>query len=664
MSKFQNSLHNESSPYLLQHAHNPVDWLPWSKEAFAQAERENKLVLVSIGYSACHWCHVMEHESFEDEAVAQLMNQHFVCIKVDREEHPDVDMVYMNAVQLMTQRGGWPLNCFTLPDGRPIYGGTYFPKDQFVQILQNLVHLITHKKDEVYEYASRLTDGIKQSELVESVHEVPRFERSKLQQLVQQWSHSFDLEEGGNARAPKFPLPSNLEFLLRYSLSEQDETAYTHVMNTLQKMAYGGIYDQLAGGFARYSVDHYWKVPHFEKMLYDNAQLMGMYAKAYQCAPNTLFKQVIEDTYQWMDSEMTSPYGSLYSALDADSDGEEGFYYTWTMEELKEVLGADYAFAAEIYHFDELAYWEETEKYILLRSQSDETLASLVNMPLDTFTENKKRVQSKLLERRGLRNRPGCDDKSLTAWNSMAITGLCDAYEAILERKYLLKAREIAQWIQRFQLQEDNSLKRNFKNGKAKIAGVLEDYCFAIQAYLKLYRCTFERSYLEQAQLWMDYCRVNFQDEGTKLFYYTTLEQTWLARKMELNDNVIPATNSVMARNLFELSVLLERDDYRKEAEQMLSGVYDGMEQYGSAYSNWGMLLLSFVDRSLHLKMPIDAELEKLLPHYIPDLFISENVSLPTYLLCYDQTCEAPKANLSDAVQRIVELQNKSPKRS
>jgi uncharacterized protein len=312
---FTNDLIKETSPYLLQHAHNPVNWVAWSKEAFEQAKREDKMVLVSIGYSACHWCHVMEHESFEDEEVATWMNRYFVCIKVDREERPDVDQVYMTAVQLMTQKGGWPLNCFTLPDGKPIYGGTYFQKEHWIQVLKSLEQTFRNKREEVLDYANKLQQGIQQSEWIQVPEAILTFQKEKVDELVLRWSHSFDNREGGSNRAPKFPLPNNYEFLLRYAHTTQDEKIMKHVILTLDKMALGGIYDQLGGGFCRYSVDVLWKVPHFEKMLYDNAQVVSLYAKVYSLTKNQSYKDLIIQTLAWVEREMTTKEGAFYSAL-------------------------------------------------------------------------------------------------------------------------------------------------------------------------------------------------------------------------------------------------------------------------------------------------------------------------------------------------------------
>jgi uncharacterized protein YyaL (SSP411 family) len=590
-----NQLIDESSPYLLQHAHNPVNWVPWSREAFAKAKKENKLVLVSIGYSACHWCHVMEHECFEDEEVAALMNEHFINIKVDREEYPDVDQVYMTAVQLMTQRGGWPLNCFTLPDGSPVYGGTYFPKDQWMRVLRSLVHTSKNDPEKVQEYAAKLKEGVQQSELIENPVKINQWDAEKLHELVLRWSHSFDFTHGGPTRAPKFPLPSNLDFLLTYGVWQEHEKTLGYVELTLDKMAMGGIYDQVGGGFARYSVDMLWKVPHFEKMLYDNGQLLEIYAKAYKYFGKELYKETCYGILNWLEREMLSQKGAFYSALDADSEGEEGKFYCWIDKELKEILGNDFEWVKDYFNINQLGYWED-EKYILLRNETDESFAKKYGWGIKVLKHKVKSINESLLHIRNKRIHPGMDDKCLTSWNAMVISGLCESYSTFDDETFLLLARKTASWIESDQLKSDNSLWRTYKNGVSKIDGVLEDYAFVIKAFVDLYQVTFEEKWIEIARNLSETVETNFQDSHTKMCYYTSVDTELIARKMELNDNVIPATNSVMAHNFHRLSYFYRNPEWKANAEQMLANVYDGMEMYGSGYSNWALLLLQIID--------------------------------------------------------------------
>ena len=590
-----NQLIHESSPYLLQHAHNPVNWVPWSKDALDLAKQENKLVLISIGYSACHWCHVMEHECFEDQEVAALMNEHFINIKVDREEHPDVDQVYMTAVQLMTQKGGWPLNCFTLPDGSPVYGGTYFPKDQWMHVLKSLVHTIQNDKEKVYDYAAKLKEGVQQSELVEEPSAIQSWEPEKLHELVLRWSHSFDSSHGGPTRAPKFPLPSNLEFLLTYGVWQEHEKSLGYVQLTLDKMAMGGIYDQLGGGFSRYSVDMLWKVPHFEKMLYDNGQLLEVYAKAYKYFGKELYKETCYGILNWLQREMLSDSGAFYSALDADSEGEEGKFYCWEEEELKTFLGQDFDWVKDYFNINQLGFWEE-EKYILLRNETDESFAQRNGWEVSFFKQKLQSVKDSLLHIRNQRIKPGMDDKCLTSWNAMVISGLCEAYGAFDDELFVIAARKTATWIEKNQLKSDGTLWRTHKKGISKIDGVLEDYAFVIKGFIDLYQVTFEEKWIEIAKNLSETVETNFQDKSTKMCYYTSVTTELIARKMELNDNVIPASNSVMAHNFHRLSYFYRNEEWRGYAEQMLANVYEGMELYGSGYSNWALLLLQLID--------------------------------------------------------------------
>jgi len=590
-----NQLIHESSPYLLQHAHNPVNWIPWSKEAFEKAQKENKLILVSIGYSACHWCHVMEHECFEDEEVADLMNEHFINIKVDREEHPDVDQVYMTAVQLMTQKGGWPLNCFTLSDGSPVYGGTYFPKDQWIHVLKSLVYTIKNEPEKVQEYAAKLKVGVQQSELIENPVKVDLWEVEKLHELVLRWSHSFDFSHGGPTRAPKFPLPSNLDFLLTYGVWQEHEKTLGYVELTLDKMAMGGIYDQIGGGFARYSVDMLWKVPHFEKMLYDNGQLLETYAKAFKYYGKQLYKETCYGIVNWLEGEMLAENGAFFSALDADSEDEEGKFYCWSDNELKATLGNDYFWIKEYFNINQLGYWEE-EKFILLRNETDESFAKRYGWDFEVLKQKVKSIKESLLHIRNKRIKPGMDDKCLTSWNAMVISGLCESYSAFDDERFILLARKTASWIESNQLKPDNTLWRTHKNGVSKIDGVLEDYVFVIKAFIDLYQVTFEEKWMEIAKNLAKIVEDNFQDSHTKMCYFTSKDTELIARKMELNDNVIPASNSVMAHNFHKLSYFYRKPDWKDNAEQMLANVYEGMEMYGSGYSNWALLLLQLID--------------------------------------------------------------------
>lgn len=643
MEKYTNDLARESSLYLQQHAHNPVNWVPFSPAAFETAKKEGKLVLVSIGYSACHWCHVMEHECFEDEEVAALMNKFFVCIKVDREERPDVDQVYMNAVQLMTQRGGWPLNCFTLPDGRPIYGGTYFPKEQWMHILRSLWHTYVSDPKKVLEYASDLTEGIAKSELIPEAQPIGDFPDKKLPELVRRWMPKFDNLEGGPTHAPKFPLPNNYLFLLHHAHLNENQAVKDHVRLTLEKMTKGGIYDQIGGGFSRYSVDMLWKVPHFEKMLYDNGQLLSLYAAAYRYDPQPEYKRLLETTLRWLEREMLGSEGGLFAAQDADSEGVEGKYYVWTPDEIRAVLGADANWYLELYNPANKGLWEDNQ-WILLRDASFETF---IRTHPELTVERIEAANDLLFSERKRRIPPATDTKCLTAWNAMTVTGLVEAFRALEDSAYLLLALKVGRWLVNYQFREDGRLWHTRQNEKSFIEGMLDDYAFTCEAFLELYQVTADPLWLEKAGELVETAMREFHDTRSGMFWFTPENHQLIARKMELHDNVIPSTNSVMAHVLLTLSLISENEKWETIARQQMQNMLNGIENYGSGYSNWALLLLRFMRPRYVLHVHGETSLEErqevqslvspqLKVAYIPD----EDEG---YVLCGDGTC-FPKA--------------------
>lgn len=634
----------ESSPYLLQHADNPVDWVPWSEAAFERARQENKLVLVSIGYSSCHWCHVMEHECFEDEEVAALMNQHFINIKVDREERPDVDQVYMTAVQLMTQSGGWPLNCFTLPDGRPIYGGTYFPKEQWMSILNSLHYTFTNEKERTEEYATMLHDGIVASELIDTPQEKTTFSNEKLHEMVVRWKRQFDTMEGGDARAPKFPMPSNYQFLLQYGVQFSDEKTMQHVELTLDKMAMGGIYDHVGGGFTRYSTDMLWKVPHFEKMLYDNAQLISLYSQAYKVFKKPLYARVVHQTIEWLQREMQDFDGVYHAAIDADSQGEEGLYYCWSLQEYKEALHENYDFASDLYAFNERGHWEDG-KYIPLRVLTDAELQKKYNLTPEVLEQKIAQVNDALLQTRKRRIRPAIDDKCLTAWNALLITGLSDAYAAFQNEEYMYLALKMVRWVLKYQLKDDNSLWRTRKHNISSIDGFLEDYATVIQAFVRFYEVTGLEEYALKARDITEYVLIHFQNKESKMFYFTPDSTKLIARKMDINDNVIPSSNSIMANNLLVLGHLFGKTDWIETAHQQLANIYDGMEQYGSMYSNWATALFKCTQPYFEVVFSGDNKLE--------NSALLQNQYVPNVLTAYDSSVIALGMNKESTTDLI-----------
>lgn len=594
MNKHTNSLINETSPYLLQHAHNPVNWYPWNKETLDLAKKEDKLILISIGYSACHWCHVMENESFEKEEVAQLMNSQFINIKIDREERPDIDQIYMNAVQLMSQRGGWPLNCIALPDGKPVWGGTYFPKEQWLQQINQVANYYQTNRADMQEYAHKLANGIRQSELIEYNQIPAQFSDREITEVVDSWAKTFDYKEGGANRAPKFPIPNNYQFLIRYAHLFKDQVIEDYTKLTLDKMAYGGMYDQIGGGFSRYSTDKLWKVPHFEKMLYDNAQLVSLYSEAYIAYKNPLYKQIVEETIEFVCRELRDESGAFYSALDADTEGEEGKFYVWKKDELKSILAGEYDLFAAYYNVNSKGYWEHNN-YVLLRDKSDEQFCKKEKIELKELQQKVKSWKKILLAQRQKRTRPGLDDKSLTSWNALMTKGFIDAYFAFSKQEYLEIALQNAQFIIDRQLQDNGTLFHCYKQKKSTIYGFLEDYAFTIEAFLQLYQASYDTKWLEYSEQLTKYCNAHFYDSKSGMYYFTSdLDEPLVARKMEVFDNVIPSSSSTMANNLFLLSEFLENEDYLERAKVQLNNVKEGMIKYGSGHSNWANLMMKF----------------------------------------------------------------------
>jgi uncharacterized protein len=668
--KYTNSLIHESSPYLLQHAHNPVSWYPWGEEALRKASAENKLILISIGYSACHWCHVMEKESFEDEDTAAIMNEHFVCIKVDREERPDIDQIYMLAVQLMTGQGGWPLNCFALPDGRPVYGGTYFSNSHWKQVLRQLAEFYRNNRAKAEEYASELTKGIHSVELVELQKETPVFSMEEAQRMYDGWKKQFDHTEGGPDKAPKFPMPSNYLFFLKYYYFTRDKELLDYIHLTLEKMAFGGLYDQLGGGFCRYSTDREWKVPHFEKMLYDNAQLVTLYSEAFRLTGKELYRQVVYETLEFADREMSAPEGGFYSALDADSEGEEGRYYVWRKAELEELLGDDFSLFSEYYNVNSAGCWEHGN-YILLRKRTDEELARSFGMDTGTLKAKISALKRQLLEVRGRRVRPGLDDKQLTSWNALMIKGYADAYMAFGENRFLEKAVKAAAFILNKVSRPDSGLWHSYKNGKASINGYLEDYAFMIEALIALYQQSFDEKWIFKAKELAEYCKKHFFSQDNGMFFFTSSEDPPLiARKAEIHDNVIPSSNSVMAANFFRLGLFFGLTEYRTLAEQMLNNVRHNMVRYGSAYSHWGIFLMDLANPFYEVAIVGKECLRKrreLVLSYHPEIIIAgaeEAGELPLVkgrfaenrtliYVCRDHSCRTPVESVAETLDMI-----------
>jgi hypothetical protein len=593
---YTNQLIHTSSPYLLQHAHNPVNWYPWGEEALNKAKAEDKMLLISIGYAACHWCHVMERESFEDTTVARIMNEYFISIKIDREERPDIDAVYMTACQMASENNcGWPLNAFALPDGRPVWAGTYFPKKNWIEILEYFIKERKDSPEKMEDYAAKLTDGLRSLEQIDLLEGQPEFSAAAAAGPVSTFLSNFDYTNGGRKGVQKFPMPNNYEWLLQYYQRTGDEKALEAVQLTLDKVIKGGIYDQIGGGFSRYATDSRWRVPHFEKMLYDNAQLVSLLAKAYQVTGKEDYRRVMEETLNFIERELTDPAYGFYSSLDADSEGEEGKFYVWTTAELDSLLSPEEALLAKRYYqVTAHGNWEEG-KNILRIEQDREEMAAALQLSIEAFQSTLASIKQKLLQARANRTRPGLDDKMLTSWNALMLSGYADAYRATGEESYRQTALRNGKFLSENMMQNDFRLERNFKDGKTAINAFLDDYAHTIAAFTALYEITFEEDWLHKAQGLADYAITHFQEDTTGFFYYTSdIDPPLLVRKTELDDNVIPASNSAMARALYHLGHYFYESPYLEIAEKMMYQMQSRALEGKSAdyYSNWNQLYL------------------------------------------------------------------------
>lgn len=670
-----NELSLETSPYLLQHANNPIHWKAWNEASLATARDHNKLIIVSVGYSACHWCHVMEHESFEDNEVAEVMNAHYISLKVDREERPDVDATYMKAVQLMTGQGGWPMNVVLLPDGRPVWGGTYFRKTNWMEALQQLQDMYATEPDKMIDYADKLMLGINHIGLVlpEDEGELPN--PYNIKPITEKWAKSFDWDYGGYARAPKFMLPNNYLFLQRYGFQTKTKELLEFTDLTLTRMAWGGLFDTVGGGFSRYSVDLEWHVPHFEKMLYDNGQLMSLYAEGYKRTKNPLYKEVIEKTHFFIETELTDDKGAFYSALDADSLNavghlEEGAFYAWEKQELKDLLSDDFDLFAQVFNINDFGFWEDN-RFVLIQNQSVDELAQAAGLSAEALQTKKIEWEKLLYDVREKRSKPRLDDKILTSWNAIMLKGYVDAYKALGDEVYLTAARRNAGFITQYLWDDDGHLWRTYKNGTAKINGFLEDYAHVATAFITLYEATLEEQWLTYAKQLTDYCLEHFYDEARQFFRYATLDgEQLVAPHYETEDNVIPASNSVMANLLYKLSIIYDNSYYEKVALQMLYIMIPNMD-YPSAFSNWLNLWLDLSADNKELAIcgeqasEIIKEVNALYqPHviiagsttnsnlpFLKDRFVKNNLM---FYVCQNKACKLPTSSLQEALNDLT----------
>ena len=684
--KHTNKLINETSPYLLQHAHNPVDWYPWGPEALERSRTEDKPILLSIGYSACHWCHVMEHESFENEAIAQLMNDNFVCIKVDREERPDLDSIYMNAVQMMTGHGGWPMTMFLTPELKPFYGGTYYPPEDrrgmagFPRVLTAITDSYRNRKSEIHASADAITAELKKTDRFVASNEMLTTE--VLNTAFAALSGSFDNTHGGFGGAPKFPPSMTLMFLLRHHKRTNSTQALNMVETTLQKMAGGGMYDQLGGAFARYSVDARWLVPHFEKMLYDNALLTRVYLYAYQQTKNPLYRRVAEETLEYVIRDMIDRSGGFYSSEDADSEGEEGKFYVWNRAEVLSILGKDVGEVfCEFFDITEAGNFEHGNS-ILNAPRSLEQFASEKGTTVDALGGIINAGKRRLFNARERRVRPGRDDKTLAAWNGLMLTAFAEAANIFGRDDYREVAVRNAGFITT-QLMKDGRLLRTYRAGQAKLNGYLEDYAFVIEGLLAVYEATFDLKFFTLARELTDAMIARFWDEQDGGFYFTSSDhEKLITRTKDYFDNATPSGNSVAVMALLKLGLLTQHQEYSRRAVAILRSLRPAISRYPSAfgYMLCGMDFYLSEPKEIAIVGRIDSHdvrsfVEEIYSRYLPNKVVAacepgdkaaaEAIKLlmerpaidskATAYVCRNYTCLAPATTAEALASRLEE---------
>jgi len=674
-----NRLENETSPYLLQHAHNPVDWFPWGDEALEKAIQENKPILISIGYAACHWCHVMEKESFENEEIAAIMNANFINIKIDREERPDLDNIYMDAVQTMTGSGGWPLNVFLTPEKKPFFGGTYFPpkrafnRSSWPEVLLAVSNAFREKRDEIDKQAESLTAHLLQSNSFgdQRLTSGTDISKEKMHELFQNLMKSADKEWGGFGKAPKFPQTFSIQFLLRYYDVTENRDALNQACLSLDKMIQGGIYDQLGGGFARYSTDNEWLVPHFEKMLYDNALLVSVLAEAYQVTKNERYREVIDQTIGFVKREMMNPLGGFYSALDADSESEEGRFYVWEFDEVvKRVANAE--IFCQFFDITHGGNWEG--KNILRVKTSATEFARAKNISIEELRSVIENGRSVLFSERQRRIRPALDDKIILSWNALMNVALSKAFAATGNDEYRDLAMINMEFLTaHFRNKSDEYFHRTWKNNQAKNFACLDDYAFLIQALLHLQEITGEVDWIFKARDITEYVMKNFHEE-TDFFVFTDSRQKDLIfRKKEVYDGATPSGNATMANNIYRLSILLNMPEWKKRAERMVSSLSNVIVLYPTSFGVWAMLLAEIVDGIKEVVVVgggASILAKRILAEYIPHkiFLVSETgkeqlplltgktpIDKPLIYLCREYSCLKPVTEVNQFLELINE---------
>ncbi len=693
--KHTNHLSTESSPYLIQHAHNPVDWYPWGDEALNRAKQEDKPILVSIGYAACHWCHVMERESFEDESTAELMNANFINIKIDREERPDLDHIYMDAVQAISGSGGWPLNVFLTPEAKPFYGGTYFPpvrafnRPSWKETLTAIIQSFSEKRNEINAQAENLTEHLSKANFFgQTVPVEGVFKVDSLQEIAKNLMKQADTSWGGFGKAPKFPQTFSIQYLLRHAAStvspgKDNKTELNQALLSLDKMIEGGIYDQIGGGFSRYSTDNEWLAPHFEKMLYDNALLITVLSEAYQLTKKTRYREVIQETIAFIEREMLHPLNGFYAALDADSEGEEGKFYIWDYDEVKSLLENDAEIFCEYYDISKTGNWSEGGKSGELKN------ILRVKKTMDVFSIEKgikktdlfdilQKGRKILFDQRSKRVSPLLDDKIILGWNALMNIALSKAFAATGEEKYRqLAIRNMIFLFEKFSSKEDNSFNHTWKNDKAKFPAFLDDYAYLIYALIQLQEITTDTQWLLKAKDILVYVIGKFSDEENNLFYYTSIEQAdIIVRKKEVYDGAVPSGNAVMAYNLHQLAILFDEKSWSERSDLMISSLSKAVISYPGSFGIWAMLLLEKITGTNEIVIAgkdVGMIHNQVLEEYVPNrvLMATEKEDLPFPLLigkqalvhpaiylCRNYTCLAPVFSAKDLMLLINNTQN------
>jgi hypothetical protein len=665
-----NHLINEKSNYLLQHADNPVEWYPWCDEAFEKAKKENKLVLVSIGYSSCHWCHVMEKESFHDIETASLMNKYYVCIKVDREERPDIDHIYMDAVQLLTGSGGWPLNVFTLPDGRPVYGGTYFPKNQWSEVLVNLAETYYSQPEKIIEQARNISQGISEMQLnILSGESSSDFKENDIDKHIERIKKNIDNQKGGIKGKPKFPMPGFHQMLMKYHFYSGDEDILHYLDITLSKMAKGGIYDHLEGGFARYSTDSDWKVPHFEKMLYDNAQLASLFTQAYLHTENKTYLKTAEETLEFLKQRMLSEEGVFYSSYDADSEGEEGKYYTWSKQEIEDTFLKNSRIISDYFGITEEG--DIDGRNVLYIDKSLDELMKKYNLPVEQIESLVEGAKEKLQIKRSMRKRPELDTKVIVSWNALAIKAFIDGYRATQKRQYLRIALEAAEFLISRQMHKDYRLDRVYYNGETKVNAFIDDYAFLIDTLIQLYQVTFDAKWIDWSVKLAEYVLSHFNLNNSNLLQYKSdLDGALIAPKIEIVDSVIPSSNSIIAKNLFILGQYFYSDSYMERARNMLTEIQPAVNKSSVYFANWMDLMLWFIYPPYEVSVvgrKAEDYKQRFTHLYHPGIILAGGThegNLPILrnrfklgktqiFICQGRVCKEPISNVEEAIKMI-----------